>query len=476
MENKNESVTNLGTALQTETGAAPVVKLRRVLSLSDLIIYGIILIQPVAALPLFGHANYISKGHTVTAILIAMVAMTITAVSYGRMANRYPAAGSAYTYVSEGIHPYLGFVAGWSMFMDYMFIPILCVIFGSVTANHLLPIIPYYFWVFLFAAGFTFLNLKGMKVTARANWVLMVVMSVVVFYFMIAATRYIFIKNGFAGLFSTHPFYNPASFSLTAIGSATALASLTYVGFDGITTLSEEVKNPKRNVLLAAVITCLITGIWSGAQVYLSQLSWPDWASFTVGATNEAERVNALDTAIMAVANRVGGSMLDASLSFILLLGSVGSGITAQIGASRLLYGMGRDGVLPRKIFGHLDKKSAGPTYNVIIVGALALLGGIAFNYEEGAGLVNFGAFFAFMGVNVAAIIEYYFKSEEKTIKDFFMHFLLPGIGFLFCLVIWLNLPAKTFVVGGLWMFAGIVYLAIRTKGFRKRYAVVGFS
>ncbi len=130
------------------------VKLRRVLSLSDLVIYGIILIQPVAALPLFGHANNISKGHAVTAILIAMVAMIFTAISYGRMANRYPSAGSAYTYVSKGLHPYLGFIAGWSMFMDYMFIPILCVIYTSITANHLLPFIPYHIWIFFFAGLF----------------------------------------------------------------------------------------------------------------------------------------------------------------------------------------------------------------------------------------------------------------------------------------------------------------------------------
>src|SRR5665647_3929549 len=159
------------------------VKLRRVLSLSDLIIYGIILIQPVAALPLFGHANDISKGHAVTTILIAMVAMIFTAVSYGRMANRYPSAGSAYTYVGKGIHPYLGFVAGWSMFMDYMFIHILCVIFTSIAANHLMPFIPYHFWIFFFVGSFTFLNLKGIKVASRANWIMMIIMSVVVFYF-----------------------------------------------------------------------------------------------------------------------------------------------------------------------------------------------------------------------------------------------------------------------------------------------------
>jgi putrescine importer len=454
----------------------PEVKLSRVLSLTDLIIYGIILIQPVAALPLFGHANNISKGHAVTALLIAMIAMIFTAISYGRMANKYPVAGSAYTYVGKGINSYLGFVAGWSMFMDYMFVPILCVIFTSIATNHLLPFIPYHFWILFFSAGFTLLNLNGIKMASRANWIMMIVMSVVVFYFMAAAIRYIFLKNGMGGLFSLHPFYNPKSFSVSAVGSATALAALTYIGFDGLTTLSEEVKNPKRNVLLAAVFTCLITGLWSGSQIYLAQLSWPDWNSFTLGLTDEAAKVNALDTAIMSVAHRVGGVVLDTSLSFILLIGSVGSGVTGQVGASRLLYGMGRDGVISKKIFGHLDKKHASPNYNVMIVGTLAFLGAVLLNYEECANLINFGAFFAFMGVNIASIREYFFRSEEKTAKGFLLNFLPPAAGFLFCLIIWLNLPLKTFIVGGSWMMVGIIYLAIRSKGFRKETVIVDFT
>ena len=452
------------------------VKLSRVLTLSDLIIYGIILIQPVAALPLFGHANNISKGHAVTAILVAMVAMIFTAFSYGRMANKYPAAGSAYTYVGKGVHPILGFVAGWSMFMDYLFIPILCVIFTSITANHLLPFIPYTYWLFFFVAGFTILNLGGIKVAAKANWIMMIIMSVVVFYFMAAAIRYIMMQNGLGGLFSTVPFYNPATFSLGAIGSATALASLTYIGFDGLTTLSEEVKNPRRNVLLAAVITCLITGIWSGAQVYLAQLSWPDWASFTRGVTDEAVSINNLDTAIMAVSNRVGGLVLDSSLTIILLIGSVGSGVTGQIGASRLLYAMGRDSVIPKKIFGHLDAKHHNPNYNVMIVGALALLGALSLNYAECARLINFGAFIAFMGVNVASIREYYFKSEDRGMKSFLVNFLPPAIGFIICLIIWLNLPLKTFIIGGSWLITGIVYMGIRTKGFKEKTNMIDFS
>ena len=459
------------------------VKLSRVLSLRDLIIYGIILIQPVAALPLFGHANNISQGHAVTAILVAMVAMIFTAFSYGRMANKYPAAGSAYTYVGKGVHPYFGFIAGWSMFMDYLFIPILCVIFTSITANHLLPFIPYYFWLFFFVTGFTMLNLAGIKVAARANMILMIIMSVVVFYFMAAAIRYIMMQNGLEGLLSTKPFYDPSSFSVGAIGSATALAALTYIGFDGLTTLSEEVKNPRRNVLLAAIITCLITGIWSGAQVYLAQLSWPDWASFTRDVTDsgafgsiEAAQNNSLDTAIMAVANLVGGHMLDISLTIILLIGSVGSGVTGQIGASRLLYAMGRDNVIPKKIFGHLDKKHHAPSYNLMIVGALALAGALTLDYAECARLINFGAFIAFMGVNIASMREYYFKSEDKGVKSFLVNCLPPAIGFIICLIIWLNLPLKTFIIGGSWLIAGIVYLGIQSKGFKESTKMIDFS
>jgi putrescine importer len=453
----------------------PAVKLRRVLTLGDLIVYGIVLIQPVAALPLFGHANNISRGHAVATIFIAMIAMVLTAVSYGRMARLYPAAGSAYTYVGRALNPHLGFIAGWCMFMDYLLIPILCVIYTSVTAHHLLPFIPYPLWILVFSGGFTLLNLNGIKVASRANWMMMIVMSVVVFWFMAAAVRYALSVYGLGGLFTFKPFYNPLTFSWPAIGSGTALAALTYIGFDGLTTLSEEVENPRRNVLLAAVLVCLITGLWSGAQVYLAQVSWPEWDSFTRGIAGEAARTNALDTAIMAVAKRVGGVGLDAALSLVLLVGSVGSGVTGQIGAARLLYSMGRDQVLPRRFFAHLDKKHAGPTWNILLVGVLAFLGASALNYEESARLINFGAFLAFIGVNLASIREYFFRAP-KTVKSFFLNFLPPALGAVVCLLIWKSLPLKTFLIGGIWMAAGICYLAFRSSGFRKEMTMLDFS
>lgn len=445
------------------------VRLKRVLSLRDLIIYGIILIQPVAALPLFGHANEISKGHAVTTILLAMFAMIFTAISYGRMANRYPLAGSAYTYVSKGLHPALGFITGWSMIMDYVFIPVLCVIFSSVTAYHLFPFLPYFFWILLFATGFCFLNLKGIRVASQINLVMMVIMSIVVFYFMAAAIHFIYIEKGVSGLLTVRPFYDPKTFDLKDIGSATALAALTYIGFDGLTTLSEEAKNPKRNIMIAAVMTCVITGIWSSAQIYLSQVAWPDWHSFSTGISDSLGRRFNLDTAILAVANRVGDNLLDVLLSATLLIGSIGSGITGQMGAGRLLYGMGRDGVIPKKFFSHLDKKNAIPKNNVILIGILTLIGALILNYEESARLINFGAFFAFMGVNIACIREYFFLIKKKTVRMFVFYFLFPLIGFIVCFIIWINLPLKTFYVGGSWLAAGAIYLMLNRNKVRNR-------
>ncbi|HEV2353020.1 MAG TPA: APC family permease [Puia sp.] len=463
--------------LSLMAGTAPenVLQLRRVLNLKDLIIFGLILIQPVASLPLFGHANDLSRGHAVSAILVSMIGMVFTAISYGRMANLFPAAGSAYTYVSKSLHPYIGFIAGWSMFLDYLLLPIICVIYCAITASHLFGIVPYTAWLVIFSLLFTALNLRGVKMAARTNGLLMIVMAVVVFWFMGAAILYVSHRDGVAGLLSSRPFYDRQIFSWRPMASASALAALTYIGFDGITTLAEEVRNPRRNILLATVLVCVITGLWSGAQVYLAQLSWPDWQGLTRGLSPAAKN-SALDTAILTIARRVGGSPLDFGLTLVLLVASIGSGVAGALGASRLLFGMGRDGIISRRFFGHLDKRYATPTYNILLIGGITLASTMFFDYEECAQLINFGAFLAFMGVNIGSMREYFFRKPEKTVRSLLVDFMPPFVGFCICLFIWLNLPLRTFIVGGSWMAAGVVYLGVQSRGFRADTEVIGFS
>ena len=221
------------------------------LGLWDLIFYGIVLIQPISVIGLFGIASQVSKGHMVTTLLIAMTGMMLTAISYGRMASLFPSAGSAYTYVGKGLNVHLGFLAGWVMFLDYLIIPIINTVYGALTLQRLIPSVPFVIWVVVFISIVTFLNLRGIRSTARSNEILLILMAVIISFFFVMSIRYLFNSQGWNGLLSYKPFYNPATFNFAAIMTATSFAALTYIGFDGVTTLAEEVKNPKKNMLLA---------------------------------------------------------------------------------------------------------------------------------------------------------------------------------------------------------------------------------
>jgi putrescine importer len=428
---------------------------RRVLTLWDLVVYGVVLIQPIAPVGIFGMALKISNGHAVTTILIAMVAMMLTAVSYGRMAALYPSAGSAYTYVGRGFGPYAGFLVGWAMFLDYLIIPIVNVIYGALTIQRLLPEVPYVVWTAVFAAGMIALNLRGVRSLARANTILLAAMCAVVVAFVILAVRYLLRQGGWTGILSPLPFYNPATFDLRAVMTATSLAALTYIGFDGVTTLAEETRNPRRTVPLATVMVCLITGVFSAVEVYLGQRIWPDYRTFAN-----------LETAFLDVTLRAGGVLLFQGMAAVLIVACFGSGLTGLAAAARLLYGMGREDMLPKKLFGRLDRKRNQPAINIWIIGALALAGALVLSYERSAELINFGAFLAFMGVNLAAI-----RSKPKPLAAS----VCAGLGFVFCFWIWWSLPLPAKIAGGLWFAAGLAWTAMKTRGFRIRPAVIDF-
>jgi putrescine importer len=413
----------------------------RVLGLWSLVIYGIVLIQPTAPMSPFGVVSAKAEGHVVTTILIGMVAMLFTAISYGRMAALYPSAGSAYAYVGHTIHPSLGSVTGWSMLFDYVMNPIICVIWCSKAAANFLPL-PFPVWATFFALLFTFLNLQGVKTSARTNAVIAGGLGLVILLFLAAAFRYL---SGVTldGAALTRPFYDPATFSFDKVSTGTSLAVLTYIGFDGISTLSEEAKNPRRNILLATVLVCLFTGIVGSLQVYLAQLIWPDWTSYPD-----------VDTAFVHVAGRAGGPVRFAVLNMALLVANVGSGMGAHLGASRLLYGMGRDDAIPRRFFGAVNPKTHVPANNVILVGAIALAGAFTVSYGLGAELLNFGAFIAFMGVNLSALLHYWWRAEKKAL----LNLLPPLLGFLICAYLWWSLSWPARVAGFAWLATGVAY------------------
>lgn len=435
-------------------GSKSVPGLRRVLKLRDLIFYGIVIITPIAPVPIYGVAQALSRGNVGTCILLAGVAMMLTAFSYGRMSSLFPSAGSAYTYVGRGLNAHLGFLAGWAMSLDYLVLPIVAVIQAALAIERLLPRVTYPVWVAFFALLMTVLNLRGIRTTARANTALLVAMFVVIGSFLVLAIRYLVQSQGIHGILSIQPFYNPGSFQFQSVATATSFAALTYIGFDGVTTLAEDVENPRRNVLIATVTVCLFTTVFSCVLVYLAQLIWPEYQTFPN-----------IETAFMDVTRRVGGRVLFQGMGFVVILSSAGAGMAGQVAGARLLFGMGRDGVLPRKAFGYLDPVRRNPTVNIILVGFVALTGSLLLSLEHAGELLNFGAFLAFMGVNLAAIRQYYVL-RSKHERRFLADALVPLLGFLVCLAIWLSLPVLAKLVGGAWFLIGILYDAVRTRGF----------
>jgi amino acid transporter len=436
--------------------------LHRTLGLWNLIIIGMVIIQPTAPMGIYGVISNKAHGHVVTTILLAMIAMLFTAISYGRMARVYPSAGSAYTYVGQEMHSALGYVVGWGMVMDYLINPLICTAFCAKAAMNIIPGLSFFVWIIFFAAFFTWMNLRGIKTSAQLNEALCAGMVVVVLLFLGCVIRVVWGMHHDPGFF-THPFYDPASFHPSSIFAGTSVAVLTYIGFDAISTFSEEVRNPRRNILLATVLVCLITGLLSGLEVYAAQLIW---GSTPFSSDN-------VESAFALVSGKAGGMVLFQIVNFTLLIANMGSGMGSQLAAGRLLYGMGRGNALPRSFFGVIEPKRRVPRNNILAVGAFALvgaglleffasrLGGGA--YEIGAQCLNFGAFIAFMGVNAAAFAHHRRQPKSRNLNGF----VVPALGFLICAFIWANLSSKALLLGAVWMVAGITYGAIRTRGFR---------
>jgi len=437
----------------TSQSQSDTIGLKRTLRFRDLVLYGIILIQPTAPMPVFGVLYTESRGHVVAVILLAMIAMLFTSVSYGRMARVYPHGGSAFLYVGKEIHPSLGYITGWCLVLDYVINPLICVIWCSRAAMNFAPEIPYIAWAFFFALLFTILNCNGVETSARINAGMAAALGVVIVLILIASVRWILhMAHPTAAIF-LDPLYNRASFNSSALLHGTSIAVLTYIGFDGISTLTDEAKDPARSVPRAIVLTCLITGILASIEVYFAQLVWPRGATFPD-----------VTTAYVHVSGRMGGPILLAIVNASLLLANMGSGMASQLGAARLLYAMGQDGAIPRRFFGAVSLKNRIPRNNVLLIGAVCLAGALILNFDLGAELLNYGALLAFIGVNLSSLLRAWRHGRWSQA----IPMLVSLAGMITCAILWWNLSPKAKVVGTCWAIAGILLWIVR-----RRYTVL---
>lgn len=422
-------------------------ELKKVLKLKDLVIFGIVFMGPVSVMTLFGIMHVTSRGHSVLSYAIAFVAMLFTAYSYGEMVTAFPIAGSTYSYTQRAVNPKLGFISGWVMILDYVLIPMLLYLISSSFANAMIPQIPIWGWVLIYAIPVTVINLIGIEVAARANFIIAAVMFAAVIAFVVLALKYIITGHISTGI-SIAAIYNNNAFTFKALVSGSAIAVVCYLGFDAITTLSEETDVGGRKIGLAIMLACLIQTFIYVLVAFLATVILPDYT-----------KVVNPDTIFFHIASEVGGGFLQIFISIVIMIAGVGTSLAGQSAASRLLYGMGRDKVIPEKIFSYLHPRFKTPCNSILFMSIIGTLGALVLSVGTVSELTAFGGLFGFICVNLSVIVHYYFKNKSgKVLK----HLIIPLLGMCVCVYILSGLSNIAKIVGFTWMGLGILYLVVR--------------
>lgn len=437
-------------------------ELKRVLPLSSLIYYGLAYLVPLTIFTTYGLVTNMTHGMLSLTYLVATIAMTFTAFSYANMVKAYPMAGSAYSYVHRSINPHIGFLSGWIILIDYLLLPMLNYLVAALFLTAALPGIPSWVWILTFIAFVTVSNYFGIQVTARVNSALIWIQMIFLVALMIFIVKYILTGGGAGTLYDWSAFYNAVELNKPEMGwsvifTGASILALSFLGFDAVSTISEEAINPEVNVGKAIIITCVGAGIVFILVTYFLQLAWPTaWFD-----------IKNVDTGAYDLINKVAGSFMGYLFTAAYVVGCLASATASQASASRILYGMGRDNILPKQFFAYLHPQYKTPTYSIFLI-ALLSLSALVFSLATAASLVNFGALLGFAMVNISVIAHYFVKNKKRSGIDILRYLIAPLCGAGICLLIWYNLDVHSKLLGFSWLAVGIIYLASTTKLFKK--------
>jgi len=426
-------------------------ELKRSLTLTDLVVYGMIFMIPIAPFGVYGYVNAEAPGMVPLAYIIGMVAMLFTALSYGSMARAFPVAGSVYSYAQRGLNQHVGFIAGWLMLLDYLLIPPLLYVYAAMALNHLYPDIPKVGFILAFLVSATFVNLRGITFTARMNIIFLLAQLVVLGIFLFYAWNALH-NGGGHGELTLAPLYNPETFNFALLMQAVSIAVLSFLGFDAISTLAEEIKeDPGRSVGKAALITLVVMGVIFVVQTWI--------------ATDLAAGMGfkSADTAFYEIAEIAAGSWLSALTGMATALSwGIAVAITSQSAVSRLIFGMARDGKLP-KVLAKVHPKYNTPYLSIYLVAVLSLLICYLFinSVDTLTSLVNFGALSGFMLLHLT-VINYYWRRQKSG--QVIRHLLCPVVGFIIVAAIMYNMGVDAQKLGLIWIALGLVYLFFLNK------------
>ncbi|OBB08218.1 Putrescine importer PuuP [Mycolicibacterium fortuitum] len=428
-------------------------RLRRALGLPSLVLFGLVYMVPLTVFTTYGIVTQTTGGRLSVAYLVTLAAMVFTARSYARMAVAYPVAGSAYTYTQKSFGAPIGFLAGWSLLLDYLFLPMINYLVIGIYLNAAVPAIPGWVFVLLSIAGVTVLNIVGIVSVARANLVIIAIQAIFIVTFLVLACSKVFSLGAVDLMAPFHGDGGATGFSPVLAGAA--ILCLSFLGFDAVSTLSEEAKDPKRSVPQAIMIATVVAGVIFVVLSYLGQLVFP---------SNQFTDVESGSLDLMLTA---GGQFLQTFFTAAYVAGALGSAIASQASVARILYAMGRDGILPRSFFGHVSPRFATPVYAILAVSAVSLLATVI-SLTTLASVISFGALVAFSVVNLSVIKHYFVDRQERDGARVISNLVLPLIGFLLTVWLWTSLSGLTLVIGLSWLAVGFVWLAGVTRGFQR--------
>lgn len=421
-------------------------ELKRSLSFWDLLIYGLVFMVPIAPFGIYGYVAQGSNGMVALAYLIGMVGMIFSALSYARMSEAFPIAGSVYSYAQRGINEHVGFFAGWVILLDYILVPALLYLVSAAALSDIAPEIPMWIWLVIFIAINTVINVIGIEITAKANKII-VILELIVLVVFVGAAVFAITKGVNGAEFTFKPLYDREHFSMSLVMGAVSIAVLSFLGFDAISTLAEETKGGNKVVGRAIIFSLLVVGVLFIIQTWVAALIWPDYTSFE----------NA-DIAFYQIAEIAGGAWLKwTTILATALAWGIADALVAQAAISRILYSMARDKKLP-KILSKVHAKFQTPYVSTLLVAVISLVVtvGFASQIDSLASLVNFGALTAFLFLHLSVIN--YFMRKQKS-KDYLNHLVLPLIGFVIIGYVWFNLDPTSKKLGFVWMAIGIVYM-----------------
>ncbi|MFF2051218.1 APC family permease [Leifsonia sp. NPDC058194] len=440
-------------------------RLKRALGPTALILFGLTYLAPVTVFTTYGIVTESTDNHLPSAYVVALVAMLFTALSYGAMARAFPVSGSAYTYTQQTFGGHVGFLTGWTLMLDYLFLPMINFLLIGLYLNTQFPEVPQ--WVFALASLLLVLvfNVLGITLVNKLNVAIVALSVLLVVVFAVLAIKELATNPSSDTPSLIEPFL-PGSGGLGPIFAGAAVLALSFLGFDAVSTLSEEAKNPKRDIPRAILLTTLIGGAIFIVVSWLGALVFPDWHDFA--------NVDSAGVDLMA---KVGGTFLTSFFVAVYVVGAFGSGMTTQVSVSRIIYSMGRDKVLPG-IFATLHPRFRTPWVAAVAVSIVSLLS-LVLTLDVAATMISFGALAAFSMVNLSVIRHHLFPKggrDKPSTGEWLRYGLLPAVGFLLTVWLWTSLTATTFIVGLSWVAVGVIYLAVLTRGFRRKPPMMDFS